>query len=460
MPPPLQLTLPRGPYAALAVTLAAGLLAGAGPAANRATAAGEGARTSAPDRNLVANGSFERSLSGWSSWRATRSRTWTAAAPDGRRAARIDARAEGSSYTFAAAPRLASHTIAGDRYTASGYVRAASRSAVGTGVILRLRERRPDGEVVAGWRSTATLTRRFRKIQVTTGPVRGRTSLQLRFGQADPRRTDAIHVDHVRLVREPSRPRPVEPPVASPSPAPAPVPPSPLPTPPSAPIPTPTETGPPVAGGYFRLLAVGAPLPAEQECTARVRRSSWEPRPANRDANQRMPGSLALPVNPDYDAEWNLRYRPRITGAFTGTTDEIIQWAACKWGLSDEMLRAQAVIESNWLQSAEGDLESRSRGHCTPGDTRDPCPVSFGLLQNKWYYNAGAYPMLRTMTSFHMDWSAAKLRGCYDGRSWFPGGDIWGCLGAWYSGTWNDSAGDAYTARVRGSMDAKPWLGW
>ena len=35
--------------------------------------------------------------------------------------------------------------------------------------------------------------------------------------------------------------------------------------------------------------------------------------------------------------------KPRITGNFTGTTDEIIQWAACKWGWSDNVVRAQAV---------------------------------------------------------------------------------------------------------------------
>ncbi len=33
-----------------------------------------------------------------------------------------------------------------------------------------------------------------------------------------------------------------------------------------------------------------------------------------------------------------------------GTTDEIIQWAACKWGLPDNFLRAEAYTESTWFQ--------------------------------------------------------------------------------------------------------------
>ena len=54
----------------------------------------------------------------------------------------------------------------------------------------------------------------------------------------------------------------------------------------------------------------------------------------------------------------------RVTGHFTGTTDEIIQWAACKWGLSDNLLRAIAVRESGWYQYEvypDGTCVSRQR---------------------------------------------------------------------------------------------------
>ena len=35
---------------------------------------------------------------------------------------------------------------------------------------------------------------------------------------------------------------------------------------------------------------------------------------------------------------------------WVGTTDEIFQWAACKWGVPDDLLRAVAVRESTWHQ--------------------------------------------------------------------------------------------------------------
>jgi hypothetical protein len=217
---------------------------------------------------------------------------------------------------------------------------------------------------------------------------------------------------------------------------------------------------PPAAGGYFTLTEVGDGFPSERPCARLVRRSRWEPRPENQRANHRVPRRLRLGSARSYDEDWNERYRPRITGAFVGTTDEIIQWAACKWGLSDEVLRAQALVESGWRQSARGDYEPRSEGLCTIHDPRDPCPTSFGLLQNKWYFNRPAYPRLRAMTSFHMDWSAAQLRGCYDGRKGLPAGSLWGCVGNWFSGGWRDGEARGYVARVRAALRAKRWRRW
>jgi autotransporter family porin len=173
-----------------------------------------------------------------------------------------------------------------------------------------------------------------------------------------------------------------------------------------------------------------------------------------------VPDRLRLPAVAHFDRTWNRQHRPRISGAFVGTTDEIIQWAACKWGLSDELLRAQAVVESGWVQAARGDYERRSEGVCTVHDRGDPCPTSFGLLQNKWYFNRPAYPQLRGMTAFHMDWSAAQLRGCYDGHKGFPAGDFWGCVGNWFSGEWDDRGARDYVARVRAELAAKRWLRW
>ncbi len=227
---------------------------------------------------------------------------------------------------------------------------------------------------------------------------------------------------------------------------------------------------PPRAGGWFLTRPVGAALPTEATCDARVRYSPWEPRPQNNAANHKIPSKrVTIRKHPAYNATWQAKYRPRVTGNFTGTTDEIIQWAACKWGLSDEILRAQAVDESHWHMRTEGDFEPRSRGHCTLGDQRDPCPTSFGILQIKWYFNPdtnaanNSYPMSKHMTAFSLDYAGAKLRGCYQGWTYFGAesrGDLWGCLGAWYSGEWYDSNAQAYIARVKAHYNAKPWRQW
>jgi hypothetical protein len=229
---------------------------------------------------------------------------------------------------------------------------------------------------------------------------------------------------------------------------------------------------PPPVGGYFALTQPGATFPTESACVERVKRSAWEPRPENATANAATPQQpVNLARSEDFTATWNSAYRPRVTGDFVGTTDEIIQWAACKWGWSDDLVRAQAVGESNWHQSALGDYEARTRGHCTPDfPTGSTCPTSFGLLQIKWYFhpiadvNAGSsWPHSTTSTAFNVDYALAEMRGCYDGLSTYLGntrGDEWGCLGAWFSGDWHDDGAEAYIERVTANLAAKAWRTW
>ena len=106
------------------------------------------------------------------------------------------------------------------------------------------------------------------------------------------------------------------------------------------------------------------------------------------------------------------------------------------------MVRAQAVDESHWHQNTESDKEPRSSGHCPPGDDRDPCPTSFGILQIKWYFHpslsavGSSYPMSKTMTAFSRRLQVSEMRGCYDGHS-FVGDEGQGrsASDAWASGT-------------------------
>ena len=60
----------------------------------------------------------------------------------------------------------------------------------------------------------------------------------------------------------------------------------------------------------------------------------------------------------------------------------------------------------------------------------------------------------------------AVRRLCYDGKeTWmrqynatYAAGDLWGCIGRWYSGRWHDTAADGYISRVRATLNARTWL--
>src|SRR6266496_3744081 len=141
---------------------------------------------------------------------------------------------------------------------------------------------------------------------------------------------------------------------ASTSPAPTAGPLSPTPSPSATTPPGASSSLPPPRGGYFSLLPVGSwsSLPSDGTCAAKVHYSTWEPRPDNSKRNHVKPdpaavhrslGARTLAAGGSYDPRWDRWLRQRVDGQFAGTTDEIFQWAACKWGLSDDMLRAIAV---------------------------------------------------------------------------------------------------------------------
>lgn len=204
----------------------------------------------------------------------------------------------------------------------------------------------------------------------------------------------------------------------------------------ASPAPTAADAGP---RAPFVTLPPGSRLPTEAECAAAVPRLGWEPRPENRGANQTRGGSLPAATLPGIDYQ-------RVSGNFTGTTDEIMQWGACKWGLDADLVRSIAVQESWWRQAAVGD-------HGT----------SFGLLQVKPAAHPGTFPLVRDSTAFNVDYMLAWLRGCYDGNyaHWLPAearGDIWGCIGTWYAGEWKTAGARSYIALLQGHFGQKRWL--
>ncbi len=273
---------------------------------------------------------------------------------------------------------------------------------------------------------------------------------------------------------------------------------------------------PPPREGYLVTRPPGSwkLLPGDRACARRVHRSAWEPRPDNHEPNHRMADVRRLhasfkkrprAVHRAYDKRWDSWLLPRVTGHHTGTTDEIFQWAACKWGVSDNLIRAIAFRESGWYQyevypdrtcvmlSGCGDLFTRASGatrrYCDEVDPPDVasgriyrpgrCPKTYSIVgvmswhAPQWGRMAGnrngTFPFNRESTAFAVDYLGAVLRGCYEGwMTWLANtgayhrGSMQGCVGAWYDGSWFNPDARTYVKRVWTTKRQRPWLqaGW
>ena len=141
------------------------------------------------------------------------------------------------------------------------------------------------------------------------------------------------------------------------------------------------------------------PLSSKQ-ASNKVKRSNWEPRPENRAENHTIPGRAELTA---WRARSQMPYANLVDGRFQGTTDEIIQWAAHKWGFRVDALRAVAALESWWDMDVLGD----------EGD-------SFGLFQVRRPYHCwDACAIARDSTAFNADYYGGIVRAYHDGKmSW------------------------------------------
>ncbi|HEY6422109.1 MAG TPA: hypothetical protein VIY28_02430 [Pseudonocardiaceae bacterium] len=214
-------------------------------------------------------------------------------------------------------------------------------------------------------------------------------------------------------------------------------------------------------------LPPGSALPSGADCAGRAQAGAGrELRPGNDAANHSVPPA-GVSVPPwqmeGYAPEFNRDMIPRIDGRFTGTTDEILAWGACKWGFDADVVRAMAAEESDWDQSLAGDL-SRNPRDCVGGDTV-PCPTSFGIMQVRHTFRPGSYPYSARHTAFNVDYALGVIRACYEGwvtylDNGYQPGDLWGCLGWHFSGEWRNRSALGYINRVQRSLAAKPWLDW
>ena len=192
--------------------------------------------------------------------------------------------------------------------------------------------------------------------------------------------------------------------------------------------------------------AVGSPPLSDRAAAARVDRSPFEPRPDNAAENRRIPTRRELRY---FRRHGEMTYERRVTGRFRGTTDEIIQWAANKHGIAEDIVRAVAVKESWWRMS-------------TVGDNGD----SFGLMQIRRPYHCCPF-LARGSTAFNVDYWGAIIRSYYDGReTWlntvergedYGPGDLTGSLGAWFSGRWRTGPALEYVRDVRRIRRERTW---
>ncbi|HYF28239.1 MAG TPA: hypothetical protein VD931_21020 [Baekduia sp.] len=170
--------------------------------------------------------------------------------------------------------------------------------------------------------------------------------------------------------------------------------------------------------------------------------------------------------------------RKYVTGRFTGTTDEIISWAAWKWGIPEDWLRAQYVNESWWRHETLGDRATVSDPLMYPSQARiagtSDVYESMGLTQVKWRpdgsMHTGTEPLRWQSTAFNVDYQASVVRYYYDDpngarSNWgndpgYRSGDPWLSLGGWYSPSpWGNSGQLAYVDRVRQHLAARTWEG-
>lgn len=212
-------------------------------------------------------------------------------------------------------------------------------------------------------------------------------------------------------------------------------------------------------GNHFVTLPPGSALPSDSTCAAQVKAAN-ETRPANSTYNQ----TRGVGGNTEF---------PRVTGDFVGTTDEILQWASCKWGIDEDIARAQAVKESWWFHRTGGDFTT-DPALCWPPNNQlvnGQCPESVGILQVRYEYHksglaAGTYSPYYS-TAYNADYTYAVWRDCYEGNmTWlntvekgavYAAGDVWGCVGEWFSGRWYTAPTYNYINAIKGYLNNRMW---
>jgi hypothetical protein len=210
-----------------------------------------------------------------------------------------------------------------------------------------------------------------------------------------------------------------------------------------------------------------------------------EVRPDNAAANAYVPSDSELaPFHAAHNnyGEAESYFNPLrryVTGRSTlahPSTDDLIQWTAHKWGIPEDIVRAQMAVESWWHQSDMGDLTTESDPgafpafSCPNGGPR--CYESLGLAQDRWRpdgsLNPGSEPLRWKSVAFNLDLYGANIRFYYDGYAaqWGPGmtangytaGQDWMSIGAHFEPyPWNNQGQRDYIVKVKDYLARRIW---
>jgi hypothetical protein len=182
-------------------------------------------------------------------------------------------------------------------------------------------------------------------------------------------------------------------------------------------------------------------------------------------------GQTDVQVNP------YLRYVDGRDGIKDPSTDDLIQWAAHKWGIPEDWLRAEYALESAWNGFMIGNEAT------VPGAWYSEYPLqaqvpgssqvyeSMGITQIEWApdgsVGAGTEPLRWESNAFNIDYQAATVRFFYDNPSgarslWGDSSYVpcqqWNSIGGWFDPyPWNNAGQASYIATVQNYLNEQIW---
>lgn len=196
------------------------------------------------------------------------------------------------------------------------------------------------------------------------------------------------------------------------------------------------------------------------------------------------PGQLEAFRNARNDAgQTNVEFNPYYQyvdgrdGISRPSTDDLIQWAAHKWGIPEDWLRAEYIRESYWNQYMLGDATSVSAARIKlyPPQSRighsNRVYQSLGITQVQFApfgtLHPGTEPLRWLSTAFNIDYQAATLRFYYDNpqgsrSAWndssYTPCQAWRSLGGWYSPfPWGNAPQARYVSQVQHILATRGW---